>query len=82
MIAATSNLYDSLTSTRHIRGIRSRGLLHLVRPLKKLREKYPKLILLDDGDTIQRDPSSFYFRHVAPEITRPLPVINDELVEI
>jgi len=45
-------------------------------PLKKLREKYPQLILLDAGDTIQGDPSSFYFSHVEPEPTRPLPVIE------
>ena len=76
LIAATSDLHGSLTSTRLLRRKRSRGLLHLARPLKKLREKYPELILLDAGDTIQGDPSSFYFSHVAPEITRPLPVIE------
>ena len=32
--------------------------------------------MLDAGDTIQGDPSSFYFSHVAPEITRPLTVIK------
>ena len=73
---AISDLQGSLTSTRLLRRIRSKGLLHLVRPLEKLREKYPELILLDAGDTIQGNPSSFYFRHVAPEITRPLPVIE------
>ena len=75
LIVARYDLHGSLTSTRLLRRIRSRGLLHLVRPLKKLREKYPELILLDAGDTIQEDPSSFYFSHVAPEIPRPLPVI-------
>ena len=39
-------------------------------------EKYPELILLDVGDTIQDDPSSFYFSHFASETTRPLPVIE------
>jgi 2',3'-cyclic-nucleotide 2'-phosphodiesterase (5'-nucleotidase family) len=76
LIVATSDLQGSLTSTRLLRRIRSRGLLHLARPLKKLREKYLELILLDAGDTIQGDPSSFYFSHVAPEIMRPLPVIE------
>jgi len=76
LIVATSDLHGSLTSTRLLQRKRSRGLLHLARPLKKLREKYPELILLDAGDTIQGDPSSFYFSHVAPEITRPLPVIE------
>ena len=76
LIAATSDLHGSLTSTRLLLRKRSRGLLHLVMPLKKLREKYPELILLDAGDTIQGDPSSFYFSHVAPETTRPLPVIE------
>jgi len=76
LIAATSDLHGSLTSTRLLPRKRSRGLLHLVMPLKKLREKYPQLILLDAGDTIQGDPSSFYFSHVEPETTRPLPVIE------
>ena len=76
LIAATSDLHGSLTSTRLLLRKRSRGLLHLVMPLKKLREKYPELILLDAGDTIQGDPSSFYFSHVAPETTRPLHVIE------
>jgi len=76
LIAATSDLHGSLTSTRLLPRKRSRGLLHLVMPLKKLREKYPQLILLDAGDTIQGDPSSFYFSHVEPEPTRPLPVIE------
>ena len=73
---ATSDLQGSLTSIRLLRYIRSRGLLNLARTLKKLREKYKELILLDAGDTIQGYPSSFYFGHVAPEITRPLPVIE------
>ena len=73
---ATSDLHGSLTSIRLLRRIRSRVLLHLVRPLEKLREKYPELILLDAGDTIQGDTSSFYFSHVSPEITIPLPVIE------
>ena len=76
LIAATSDLHGSLTSTRLLPRKRSRGLLHLAMPLKKLREKYPQLILLDAGDTIQGDPSSFYFSHVEPETTRPLPVIE------
>jgi 2',3'-cyclic-nucleotide 2'-phosphodiesterase/3'-nucleotidase len=76
LIVAISDLQGSLTSTRLLRRIRSRGLLHLARPLKKLREKYLELILLDAGDTIQGDKSSFYFSHVALEITRPLPVIE------
>jgi len=76
LIAATSDLHGSLTSTRLLPRKRSRGLLHLVMPLKKLREKYPQLILLDAGDTIQGDPSSFYFSHVEPEPTKPLPVIE------
>ena len=42
----------------------------------KLFEKYLKLILLDAGDIIQGDSSIFYFSHVAPEIMRPLPVIE------
>ena len=73
---ATSDLHGSLTSTRLLRQIRSKGLLYLARPLKKFCEKYPELNLLDAGDTIQGDLSSFYFSHVAPEITRPLPVIE------
>ena len=32
--------------------------------------------MLDAGDTIQGDLSSFYFSHVAPEIMRPLSVIE------
>ena len=76
LIAATSDLHGTLTSTRLLPRKRSRGLLHLADQLKKLREKHPELILLDAGDTIQGDPSSFYFSHVAPETAKPLPVIE------
>jgi 2',3'-cyclic-nucleotide 2'-phosphodiesterase/3'-nucleotidase len=76
LIVATSDLHGSLSSTRLLPRKQSRGLLHLVIPLKNLRKKHPELILLDAGDTIQGDPSSFYFSHVAPETTRPLPVIE------
>jgi 2',3'-cyclic-nucleotide 2'-phosphodiesterase (5'-nucleotidase family) len=76
LIVATSDLHGSLSSTRLLPRKQSRGLLHLVIPLKNLRKKHPELILLDAGDTIQGDPSSFYFSHVAPETTRPLPVVE------
>ena len=76
LIVATSDLHGTLTSTRLLPRKRSRGLLHLAQQLKKLREDFPELILLDAGDTIQGDPSSFYFSHVAPETSRPLPVIE------
>ena len=76
LIEATSDLHGSPTSTRLLSCKRSRGLLNLVKLLKKLCEKYPELILLDAGDTIQGDPSSFYFSHFASETTGPLPVIE------
>ena len=76
LIVATSDLHGTLTSTRLLPRRRSKGLLHLANPLNNLRENYPELILLDAGDTIQGDPSSFYFSHVAQEISKTLPVIE------
>lgn len=76
LIAVTSDLHGTLTSTRLLPRTRPGGLLHLATILQKLREEHPELILLDAGDTIQGDPSSYYFSHVAPDKSRPLPVIE------
>ncbi|MBS1255524.1 MAG: 2',3'-cyclic-nucleotide 2'-phosphodiesterase/3'-nucleotidase [Deltaproteobacteria bacterium] len=76
LITATSDLHGTLTSTRLLQRTRPGGLLHLAAILKKLREAHPELIMLDAGDTLQGDPSSYYFSHVAPEYSRPLPVIE------
>ena len=53
LIVETPVLHGLLTLTRLLQRIRIRGLLHLVRTLKKLHEKYLELILLDTGDIIQ-----------------------------
>ena len=74
LIAATSDLHGNLTSTRLLP--RPRGLLHLVQKVRQLRANNPELILLDAGDTIQGDPSSFYFSHIVQEKHRPLPIIE------
>ena len=69
LIAATSDLHGTLSSTRLLP--RPRGLLHLVQKVRQLRANNPELILLDAGDTIQGDPSSFYFSHIVQEKHRP-----------
>ena len=76
LIAATSDLHGTLTSTRLLPRPRPRGLLHLVQKVRQLRANNPELILLDAGDTIQGDPSSFYFSHIVREKLRPLPIIE------
>lgn len=76
LIAATSDLHGTLTSTRLLPRPRPRGLLHLVQKVRQLRANNPELILLDAGDTIQGDPSSFYFSHIVQEKHRPLPIIE------
>ncbi|MBC8260156.1 MAG: metallophosphoesterase [SAR324 cluster bacterium] len=75
-IVATSDLHGTITSNRILPRPRSRGLLHLAAKLRELRGKHPELLLVDAGDTIQGDPSSFYFSHVAQESSKPLPVIE------
>ena len=74
MISATSDLHGTLTSTRLLP--RPRGLLHLVQKVRQLWANNPELILLDAGDTIQGDPSSFYFSHFFRETLKPLPIIE------
>ena len=76
LIAATSDLHGTLTSTRLLPRPRPRGLLHLLQKVRQLRANNPELILLDAGDTIQGDPSSFYFSHIVREKLRPLPIIE------
>jgi 2',3'-cyclic-nucleotide 2'-phosphodiesterase (5'-nucleotidase family) len=74
LMAATSDLHGTLTSTRLL--LRPRGLLHLVQKVRQLWANNPELILLDAGDKIQEDPSSFYFSHIVQEKLRPLPIIE------
>ncbi|MDC0152280.1 metallophosphoesterase [Deltaproteobacteria bacterium] len=76
LIAATSDLHGTLTSTRLLPRPRPRGLLHLVQKVRQLPANNPELIILDTGDTIQGDPSSFYFSHIVREKLRPLPIIE------
>ena len=76
LIAATSDLHGTLTSTRLLPRTRPRGLLHLVQKVRQLRANNPEMILLDAGDTIQGDPSSFYFSHIFQEKLKPLPIIE------
>ena len=74
LIAATSDLHGTLTLTPQLP--RPRGLLHLFQKVRQLRANNPELILLDTGDTIQGDHSSFYFSHIVREKLRPLPIIE------
>lgn len=76
--AITSDMHGVITTALNSNRSKHHGIAHLVRPLKKLRLQHPDLILLDGGDTIGGDPTTFYHHYasLSPEVVPIIGLMN------